>query len=230
MKFMSAITTMLSAMVGNLIEADLLILLTDQKGLYTRDPHKFSDAELIKEVSGAEIPDWVWKAAGNGSSLGVGTGGMVTKLQAADLARRSGTKVIITNGLQPDVLKKAINGEAEGTYFEPTVSNLESRKRFILAGPKPSGKLFVDPGAAKVMSSDAAVYCRLCVTRVEGKFKRGETVKILDTNNKEIAIGIASYDSASMEKLCGHHSVDIEKIIGYTYGNEFVHHDNMILL
>jgi glutamate 5-kinase len=221
----------LSAMVGNLIEADLLILLTDQKGLYTKDPHQNPDAELIPQISGPEIPDWVWKAAGNGnSSLGVGTGGMITKLQAADLARRSGTKVVITNGMQHNVLKKAINGTAEGTYFEPTVSNMESRKRFILAGPKPAGKLYVDPGAAKVMTSGCSSLLPVGVTRVEGKFKRGETVKIIDTNGKDIAIGIASYDSSSMEQLCGHHSVDIEKIIGYTYGNEFVHHDNMILL
>ncbi|MBI9049682.1 MAG: glutamate 5-kinase [Anaerolineaceae bacterium] len=219
----------LSAMVGNLIEADLLILLTDQKGLYTSDPHQDTKAELIPEITGPEIPDWVWKAAGTVSN-GVGTGGMLTKLQAADLARRSGTKVVICNGLQADVLHKALNGEAEGTYFAPTVSNLESRKRFILAGPKPAGKLFIDPGATKVIASGCSSLLPVGVTRIEGKFKRGETVKIADNEGKKIAIGIASYDSASMEKLCGHHSVDIEKIIGYTYGNEFVHHDNMILL
>jgi glutamate 5-kinase len=219
----------LSAMVSNLIEADLLILLTDQQGLLTKDPHHDQNARLIPEVKEAVIPDWIWQAAGSLSN-GIGTGGMVTKLQAADLARRSGSRVVITNGSQPDVIQHVISGQAAGTYFTPTVSNLESRKRFILAGPKSTGKLFIDPGAAKVMVNGTSSLLPVGVIRIDGQFKRGETVKILDTNGKDIALGLANYDSDAMERLCGHHSIEIESIIGYTYGNELVHHDNMIIL
>jgi glutamate 5-kinase len=219
----------LSAMVSNLIEANTLILLTDQSGLLTADPHVDKDARLIPEVSEPVIPDWIWQAAGNLSN-GLGTGGMLSKLQAADLARHSGCKVVITSGTQPDVLQKVITGKAIGTYFTATVNNLESRKRFILAGPKPAGKLFVDPGAAKAMIDGKSSLLPVGVVRVEGHFKRGETVKIVDTDGKEIAVGIAGYESASMEKLCGRHSAEIESILGYTYGDDLVHHDNMILL
>ena len=219
----------LSAMVSNLIEADTLILLTDQPGLLTADPHVDQNAQLIPEVNEPVIPEWIWQAAGNISN-GLGTGGMVSKLQAADLARHSGCRVVITNGSQADILQKVISGKAIGTYFSPTVNNLESRKRFILAGPKPAGKLFIDPGAARAMINGKSSLLPVGVVRVEGRFKRGETVKVLDTDQKEIAIGIASYESASMEKLCGHHSHEIEGILGYTYGDELIHHDNMILL
>ncbi len=219
----------LSAMVCNLIEADLLILLTDQQGLFTADPHQDPNASLIPEISEPVIPEWVWQAAGSAQS-GIGTGGMVTKLQAADLARRSGSKVVITNGSQPNVIEKVLSGDAIGTVFTPVVSNLESRKRFILTGHKPSGSLYIDPGAARVMIHGTSSLLPVGVLRVEGQFDRGATVKVLDTNGKEIAIGITSYDSESMQQLCGRHSNEIEAILGYTYGNEVVHHDNMVLL
>jgi len=219
----------LSAMVCNLIEADLLILLTDQQGLFTADPHQDPNARLIPEVRETLIPDWIWQAAGS-AQTGLGTGGMVTKVQAADLARRSGTKVVITHGAQENVIQNVIQEKAEGTTFFPTTSNLESRKRFILTGHRPSGSLYIDPGAAKVMQNRTSSLLPVGVLRVEGDFDRGATVKILDTNGKEIALGIASYSSNSMQQLCGHHSVEIESILGYTYGNELVHHDNMVLI
>jgi len=145
----------LSALVSNLIEADLLIMLTDKQGVFSADPDQDLGAVLIPEVNGERIPDSLWKAAGKGNSE-IGTGGMYTKIQAADLARRSGTRVVITKGSIPDVILRVVNGEPLGTRFKALVSNLESRKRFILAGPKSGGIITVDSGAE---GKEKAVCC-----------------------------------------------------------------------
>jgi glutamate 5-kinase len=127
----------LSALVANLVEADLLVILTDQPGLFTSDPRRNPEARLISEVSEATIPDELWQAAGGSSNL-LGTGGMFTKLQAADLARRSGTKVVIACGSEPDVLDRIFSGEKIGTAFLPVATAVESRKRYLIAGGKPT--------------------------------------------------------------------------------------------
>ncbi len=123
----------LSALVANLIDADLLVLLTDQAGLYTADPAQDPTAQLVPNVADPDIPPALWHAAG-GTTNGLGTGGMITKLQAADLARRSGTTVVIANGSEPSVLTRLVAGERLGTWFQPVVTSIESRKRYILAG------------------------------------------------------------------------------------------------
>ena len=124
----------LSALVSNLVGADLLILLTDQSGLFTSDPRQNTNAKLIQEISEPDIPQDIWAAAG-GSGSAQGTGGMITKIQAADLARRSGTRVVIAGGNEPDIILKIAKGEKAGTHFSPIISKLESRKRYILSGP-----------------------------------------------------------------------------------------------
>ncbi len=219
----------LSALVSNLIEADLLIMLTDKRGVFTADPDQDQEAELISEVKEEIIPDSLWKAAGKGSS-GIGTGGMYTKIQAADLARRSGTRVVITKGSIPEVITRVVTGEALGTRFEPLVSNLESRKRFILAGPKSSGVIVVDTGAEDTLRKGKSSLLPVGVVWVEGKFERGETVAIKNEGGQEIASGLANYGVKSMELIQGHHSAEIEDLLGFTYGNELVHHDNLILV
>jgi len=219
----------LSALVSNLIEADLLIMLTDKQGVFTADPDQDPDAVLIPEVKGERIPDSLWKAAGKGNTE-IGTGGMFTKIQAADLARRSGTRVVITKGSIPEVILRVVKGEALGTRFEPLVSNLESRKRFILAGPKSSGIITVDSGAENILKEGRSSLLPVGVIRVEGEFERGETVSIENEKGQEIALGLANYDSDSMKLLRGHQSTEIEQLIGFTFGNELVHHDNLILI
>ena len=141
----------LSAQVANLIEADLLVLLTDQEGLYTADPRQDPAARLIRQVEPGPFSDQLWQAAG-GSSTGLGTGGMVTKLQAADLARHTGTTVVIASGSEPDVLLRLAHGAEIGTRFVPTVNKLEGRKRYILSGSRAAGELEVDAGAARALA------------------------------------------------------------------------------
>ncbi|HEX7975983.1 MAG TPA: glutamate 5-kinase, partial [Anaerolineales bacterium] len=179
----------LSALVANLIEADLLILLTDQPGLFTADPRRSPDATLVNEVSEEEIPASLWQAAG-GASNGLGTGGMVTKLQAADLARRSGATVVIASGSEPEVLIRLVSGQAIGTRFLPVTSAVEGRKRYILTGRGAAGKLWVDEGAVQALHRGGSLL-PVGLARVEGVFERGDPVSVLDPAGREIARGLA---------------------------------------
>src|SRR5512138_1008967 len=210
----------LSALVANVVEADLLALLTDQPGLFTADPRNNSDAMLVEEVSEAEIPAAIWEAAGgNGTQLG--TGGMLTKLQAADLARRSGTVVVIANGREPDVLVRLVNGERLGTRFAPALSALESRKRYILSGRLAPGQVTVNKGAAAALKRGGSLL-PIGVTQVSGEFDRGDTIRVLNESGRELARGITSYSSSDLVRLRGHHSDDIESLLGYDYGDEVI--------
>jgi len=218
----------LSALVANLIEADLLILLTDQPGLFTADPRHDANAQLVTEVTEPEIPEALWRAAG-GTVNGLGTGGMVTKLQAADLARRSGTTVIITSGSEPEVLMRIANGEMNGTRFQPVATAVESRKRYILAGGQVPGCLGVDDGAARALRSGSSLL-PVGVRGVEGTFERGDTVRVADPSGREIARGLVSYSSADLARIRGHKSEEIESRLGYNYGDEVIHRNDMVLL
>ncbi len=219
----------LSALVANLVEADLLILLTDQKGLYTNDPRRDADAQLIDEVTGSEIPRALWEAAG-GSSSGLGTGGMFTKLQAADLARRGGAAVVIAYGKEPNVLARIARGERLGTLFHPLVSTLESRKRYILAGNRAvKGVITIDDGAARALCQGGSLL-PIGIINVEGSFEAGDTVRLVSAAGKEIATGLVNYNARDTRQIQRHHSDEIEKLLGYTSGDEVIHHNNMILL
>jgi len=219
----------LSALVSNLIEADLLIMLTDKQGLFTADPDQDKDAVLIPEVNEERIPDTLWKAAGKSSSE-TGTGGMYTKIQAADLARRSGTRVVITKGSTPEVILRVVAGDPLGTQFSALISNLESRKRFILAGPKSNGRITVDPGAEGILRKGKSSLLPVGVVSVEGEFVRGDTISIQNDQGQEIALGLANYNVDSMRCIQGHQSGEIESILGFSYGNELVHHDNLVVV
>lgn len=218
----------LSAMVSNLIDADLLILLTDQKGLYSDDPRINPDAVLVECIEDHDIPQDIWNAAGK-SQNGLGTGGMITKLQAADLARRSGTAVIIAFGLEPDGINKIVNGERIGTLLTSITTKIESRKRYLLTGTKASGKLIIDKGAAKAIVNGGSLL-PVGLVSINGDFDRGDAVKIYSVDGKKIAIGIINYSKAELEKISGIHSDDIEKILGYIYGNEAIHRNNMVIM
>jgi len=218
----------LSALVANLIDADLLVLLTDQAGLYTADPSLDPTAELVTDVIDPDIPAALWQAAG-GSSNGLGTGGMITKLQAADLARRSGTTVVIANGREPNVLTRLVNGEKLGTRFQPVVTSIESRKRYILAGGRASGSISVDDGAARALRHGSSLL-PVGVTHVEGTFERGDTIQVLNAIGRESARGMINYAADELARLCGRQSIEIETILGYTYGDEVIHRNNLVLL
>jgi glutamate 5-kinase len=218
----------LSAMVVTLIEADLLVLLTDQSGLFTADPRQDPGAQLIPEVTEADIPEEVWRSAG-GATNGLGTGGMVTKLQAADLARRSGAKVVIARGSDPDIILRITEGDLVGTRFQPAATALESRKRYILAGGRAVGALHVDQGAVEAMKKGGSLL-PVGMSQVEGEFQRGDTVRVLDPSGKEIARGLTNYASIDLLKISGKRSDRIEKILGFAYGEEVIHRNNMVLL
>lgn len=219
----------LSALVSNLIEADLLIMLTDKQGVFTADPDHDPKAELIPEIKDEQIPAFLWKAASKESNT-IGTGGMYTKIQAADLARKSGTSVVIAKGTQQEIILKVVDGIAVGTRFSSLVSNLESRKRFILAGPISKGIIIVDEGAEKILKQGKSSLLPIGVVTIQGQFDRGDTITVKNQEGDEIACGLANYDSESLTKIRGQHSGNIEKLLGLTYGNEFIHHDNLVLL
>ena len=218
----------LSALVANVVEADLLVLLTDQSGLFTADPRSNPNAKLVEEIITPEIPQEIWEAAG-GSGTKLGTGGMVTKLQAADLARRSGTTVVIAKGTEPNVLPRIANNERIGTRFAPVISALESRKRYILAGRLAPGQITVNEGAASAIIRGGSLL-PIGITQVSGDFDRGDTVRILNESGNELARGITAYSEADLARLRGRHSDEIESLLGYDYGDEVIHRNDLVLL
>ncbi|WP_233353239.1 glutamate 5-kinase [Photobacterium chitinilyticum] len=217
----------LSALVGILASADKLLLLTDQPGLFTADPRNNPDAELIREVH--TIDETLHKLAG-GSVGGLGTGGMATKLQAADVARRAGIEVIIAAGSRPGVIDDLVKGESVGTRFLPLESPLESRKRWILAGPPPAGDIVIDDGAAIAVQQRGSSLLAKGITEVKGQFERGEVTRIFNTKGALLARGICRYSSKDMAKIAGKHSQDIYQVLGYEYGPVAVHRDDLVVI
>lgn len=216
----------LSALVANLLEADLLVLLTDQTGLFTADPRIDKSAQLIPEVS--QIDDATWALAG-GAGSSVGTGGMVTKIQAAQLAIRGGVPTIIANGSEPEVLVRLVAGEALGTRFLPASTQLESRKRWLLA-EKPHGIVRIDAGAAQKLLRGGASLLPVGMVGVDGEFGRGELLGVCTPDGRKIAHGLTSYSSEDLNRLCGVQSPRIVELLGYSYGDAVIHRNNMVLL
>jgi len=216
----------LSALVANLVDADLLIILTDQPGLFTADPRMDSNARLIPEITA--IDERIRSLAG-GSGSSMGTGGMATKIQAAELATRSGTQVVIAAGTEPDVLLRLIAGEGLGTRFLTPVSHVESRKRWILAEP-PKGDIRLDQGAVEALIKNGKSLLPVGVTDVKGHFERGQTVRLLSPDGREIARGIVHYDAASLATIMGQHSSKIPTQLGYQYEPTVVHRDDLVLV
>ena len=216
----------LSALVATLIEADALIILTDQDGLYTADPRSNPGAKLIEQVE--RIDAALFQLAG-GSGTGLGTGGMVTKLQAAQLATRSGVTTFIASGRAPNVIARLLDGEPAGTRFEPQAGHVESRKRWLLV-ERTKGRLLVDSGAERMLLKGGASLLPVGIAAVEGEFKRGTTVSVIAPDGREIAHGLTSYDSADIRKLTGVKSAQIQQTLGYTNGDAIIHRNNLVLL
>ena len=216
----------LSALAVLLAEADLLILLTDQPGLFTADPRSDPEAQLIPEVRA--IDETLRRLAG-GSVSGLGVGGMATKLQAADVARRAGADVVIASGHAPNVIACLVAGDPVGTRFPALESPLENRKRWIFAGPTPNGHLLIDEGAACALREQGSSLLPAGIKTVEGTFERGDTVSILDLRREELARGIARYDSDEMNRIRGCQSQEIAERLGYAYGPVAVHRNDLIL-
>lgn len=218
----------LSAQVANLIEADLLVLLTDQDGLYTSDPRSHKDAQLITEVGPAPFSKDLWQAAG-GSESGLGIGGMVTKLEAADLARHGGTAVVIARGSVENILLCLARGETSGTRLLPVVNKLEGRKRRILSGSRTKAEVIIDNGAVQALVHGGSLL-PAGITQTIGNFERGDAVRIISADKKPVAVGLTNYNASDLQRLCGKQSGEIEMLLGYTFGEEAIHRDHMVLL
>ena len=217
----------LSALVALLVEADLLLLLTDQPGLFTADPRSNPDAELIAEVR--QIDETLRRLAG-GSVSGLGVGGMATKLQAADVARRAGADAVIAAGRAPGVILRAVSGEAVGTRFPALETPLANRKRWILAGPSPAGALVVDAGAARALCENGSSLLPAGILAVSGAFERGDAVSIRDEQDVELARGIARYGHKDLTRIKGCQSDEIAARLGYAYGPVAVHRNDLIVI
>lgn len=217
----------LSAMVANLVDADLLVILTDTDGLYTTDPHRDADAQLIPVVDkiNAKI---VHLGAINEDKIG--TGGMVTKIEAARVATSSGVEVVIANGKTERVIVQLASGEVIGTRFLPSTSKLESRKRWMLSGLCTRGKLVIDEGAATALRKQNRSLLSAGIDHVEGKFNRGDIVAIYDTGGNHLGCGITSYNSENIGIIKGAHSSKIANLLSFDYGPEVIHRNNLALL
>ncbi len=216
----------LSAFVANLVDADLLAILTDIGGLFSADPRVHPAAELIPRVE--TIDEEIEALAGD--TTGHGVGGMATKIQAARLATGGGTDVFIASGREADALKRLAHGERLGTHFPAAVDRMESRKRWMLAALSVKGDIVVDDGASKVLREKEASLLPAGIKEVEGVFSRGETVAIVDGQGNRIACGITNYSSDEIQRIRGIHSDKIEEVLGHHYGSEVLHRNNMVLL
>jgi glutamate 5-kinase len=216
----------LSALVANLVDADLLVILTDTDGLYTADPYLDPQAQLIRRVE--RIDAEVERLAG--ASHGPGRGGMITKVQAARLATASGTHVVIANGHSRDVLVRVVAGEQVGTLFPAAIDRLESRKRWMLSGLSWRGRIVIDEGAVKALRGGKASLLPAGVVGTAGDFQRGDVVAIVDAQGQQVACGIANYSAQEVEAIKGLRSDRIAELLGYTYGQEVVHRDNLVLM
>jgi len=216
----------LAALVAGLIDADLLIVLSDIDGLYTSDPRDDETAQLIKVVE--EITPEIIEQAG-GTKTKLGSGGMVTKLEAAKIASNSGIPMLVTNGSREGVIRETIKGINPGTLFIPREHHrLKTRKAWIAFGSKVKGRLFVDSGAEKALVVKGKSLLPSGITAVEGDFQRGNVVSIIGQSG-EIARGIVNYASKEINKLKGCQSKDIYKILGHKDYDEVIHRDNLTL-
>jgi len=216
----------LSAMVANLVDADLLAVLTNIGGLYTADPHYNSQAQLIRRVDkiDAEIERMCSDTASH-----QGIGGMATKIEAAKLATSSGVNVIIADGREPDILVRISQGEDIGTFFPVHVNKLESKKRWMLSGLASKGKITIDEGAKVALIKQNKSLLPPGIMKAEGDFHRGDIVDILDQQGNRIGCGISNYSSSDLAIIGGKHSDKIPSLLGYDYGNEVVHRNNMVI-
>jgi glutamate 5-kinase len=203
-----------------------LLILTDIDGLYTADPRRDPSATRIAVVP--HITEQIYAIAGGSNTRG--TGGMLTKIQAADLATRSGADVVIASGAERDVITRVVAGESLGTRFPAQATKVESRKRWILAETVRHSRVVADEGAVRALIEGGKSLLPAGIVAVEGDFARGQTVRIYAIDGREIARGITQYASADLRRICGLRSAQIAETLGFDYGPEVVHRDDMVLL
>ena len=214
----------LGALVTNLVDADALIILTDQKGLYDSDPRKNPDAQFISRIAAAD-PNLEKMAGGAGS--GVGTGGMYTKVLAAKRAALSGAATVVVSGREPDALVRLLQGESLGTLFTSEQSRVAARKQWLYGHVQVAGTLVVDAGAAAALTEQHKSLLPVGCIRVDGHFYRGELVAVRNPEGREIARGLVNYNSEEVAKILKTSSAQIAAKLGYINEEELIHRDNM---
>jgi glutamate 5-kinase len=217
----------LASLVANLIEADALVILTDQAGLYSADPRKNPDAQFIEYAAAG---DEALEAMAGGAGSTVGTGGMLTKVLAAKRAARSGAHTIIASGREKEVLIKLASGELIGTHLHTEQGKMLAKKQWMADHLRVSGQLKLDAGAVKVLRSEGKSLLPVGVVAVDGSFERGDVVACLDEQGHEIARGLVNYSSAETARILRQPSNQIASILGYVDEAELIHRDNLILL
>jgi glutamate 5-kinase len=216
----------LAALVAYLVEADLLVLLSDTDGLYTGDPHRNPTARRIELVE--TITPEMERLAGAQGPLG--TGGMVTKLQAAQKAMAAGIPMVIADGRRAGVLDAILRGEPVGTYFKPRDDRLTARKRWIAFATPTVGNLEVDAGARRALVERGKSLLPSGVVKVEGEFSAGDAVSVRDAEGREFARGIVNYEARDVARIIGAKTRDIERILGYRVVDEVIHRDDLVIL
>ena len=217
----------LGSLVANLIEADALVILTDQAGLYSADPRKNPDAEFVQHAVAGDVA-LEQMAGGAGSS--VGTGGMLTKILAAKRAARSGAHTIIASGREEAVLVRLAKGEVIGTHLRSEQGKTLAKKQWMADHLRVTGQLKLDAGAVKVLCNEGKSLLPVGVTAVEGHFERGDVVACVDEQGKAVARGLVNYSSSETSRILRKSSSEIETILGYMDEAELIHRDNLILL
>lgn len=217
----------LAALIANLIEADLLILLTDQVGLFDCDPRFNTNACLIGETS---VDDPRLDNFASGSVSGLGRGGMITKIRAARLAARSGTTTVITSGRGNNILTRIHHGEIVGTLLTPVQNPQTARKRWLAGHLKPTGTIIIDAGAVRSLRETGSSLLAVGVKSVQGNFQRGDVVRCLDEQNIEVARGLINYDMQETNRIMGQPSSKIRSILGYLDQEELIHRDNLVIM
>lgn len=217
----------LGALVANLIEADALIILTDQTGLYTADPRKNPAAEFVHEATAGD-PKLEVMAGGAGSS--VGTGGMLTKILAAKRAARSGAHTVITSGREDRVLERLAQGEMIGSQLTARQLPLAARRQWLADHLQVAGRLILDDGAVRALVGQGKSLLPIGVTEVIGEFQRGEVVNCVDQNGRDVARGLVNYSAAEARRIARKPSTDIVSVLGFMDEPELIHRDNLVLL
>ena len=216
----------LGALVANATEADTLLILTDQPGLYTADPRKHPEAELVREAVAGEAR---LEAMAGGAGTTFGTGGMLTKVLAAKRAARSGADTVIADGKEPDVILRIARGERIGTRLIAQTEPLAARKQWLADHLQTAGQFYLDEGACRALQAGKSLL-PIGVISVIGEFERGAAIACIGANGREIARGLANYNSSESRRIARHPSQEIESLLGYVADSEMVHRDNMILL
>jgi len=217
----------LAALVAHLIDAELLVLLTDVDGLYTADPRRDPSARRLETVEAVteEVQRYVFDEVGR-----VSVGGMSTKLEAAQKAAASGIGMVIASGREPGTLGRLVHGEPVGTYFLPRDDRLAARKRWIAFAVPPQGRLLVDAGARKALTERGKSLLPSGLVGIEGEFKAGEVVAVAENDGPEFARGLVNYDAGELRKIRGTKTGEIEKALGYKGLAEVIHRDNLVVL